>query len=47
VPLAGADALGVRLVELIDLYVGTAEPVAELATDNGALHFMQCDASES
>lgn len=35
-----------RYVELIDLYVGAAEPVAEPATDNAALRFMQCDASE-
>lgn len=35
-----------RYVELIDLYVGTAEPVAEPVTDNAALRFMQCDASE-
>lgn len=35
-----------RYVEVIDLYAGTAEPVAEPATDNAALRFMQCDASE-
>ena len=35
-----------RYVELIDLYVCTAEPVAESATDNATLRFMQCDASE-
>lgn len=35
-----------RYVELIDLYASTAEPVAEPATDNAALRFMQCDASE-
>lgn len=35
-----------RYVELIDLYAGTAEPVAEPAVDNAMLRFMQCDASE-
>lgn len=35
-----------RYVELIDLYAGTAETVAEPATDNAVLRFMQCDASE-
>ncbi|WP_208348950.1 UvrD-helicase domain-containing protein [Pseudaestuariivita rosea] len=35
-----------RYVELIDLYADTAEPVSEPATDNAALRFMQCDASE-
>lgn len=35
-----------RYVELIDLYTDTAEPVSEPATDNAALRFMQCDASE-
>ena len=35
-----------RYVDLIDLYAGTAEPVGEPATDNAALRFMQCDASE-
>ncbi|WP_417818817.1 UvrD-helicase domain-containing protein [Tritonibacter scottomollicae] len=35
-----------RYVELIGLYVGAAEPVAEPTTDNAALRFMQCDASE-
>ncbi|WP_171232292.1 UvrD-helicase domain-containing protein [Ruegeria sp. HKCCA4812] len=35
-----------RYVELIDLYAGTDDPVAEPATDNAALRFMQCDASE-
>ncbi len=35
-----------RYAELIDLYAGTAEPVAEPATDNAALRFMQCYASE-
>lgn len=35
-----------RYVELIDLFAGTADPVAEPATDNAALRFMQCDASE-
>lgn len=35
-----------RYVELIDLYAGTPEPVAEPAIDNAALRFMQCDASE-
>lgn len=35
-----------RYTELIDRYVGTVEPVAEPATDNAALRFMQCDASE-
>jgi DNA helicase II / ATP-dependent DNA helicase PcrA len=35
-----------RYVDLIDLYAGTAEPVAEAATDNAALRFMQCNASE-
>ena len=35
-----------RYIELIDLYAGTAEPVAKPATDNAALRFMQCAASE-
>ena len=35
-----------RYVELINLYTDTAEPVSEPATDNAALRFMQCDASE-
>ena len=35
-----------RYNELIDLYTATAEPVAEPATENAALRFMQCDASE-
>ncbi|WP_421781236.1 UvrD-helicase domain-containing protein [Kiloniella litopenaei] len=35
-----------RYVELIDLYAATTEPVAEPATDNAALRFMQCAASE-
>lgn len=35
-----------RYNELIDLYTGTAEPVVVPATDNAALRFMQCDASE-
>lgn len=39
-------ALNDRYIELIDLYAGAAEPVAEPATDNAALRFMQCDASE-
>lgn len=35
-----------RYVELFDLYAGTAEPVTDPATDNAALRFMQCNASE-
>lgn len=35
-----------RYTELIDVYAETAEPVADPATDNAALRFMQCDASE-
>ena len=35
-----------RFIELVDLYVDTAEPVSEPATDNAALRFMQCNASE-
>ena len=35
-----------RYAELIDLYAGTAEPVAAPSTDNAALRFMQCDALE-
>jgi len=35
-----------RYIELIDLYEATAAPVAEPATDNAAVRFMQCDASE-
>ena len=35
-----------RYVELVDLYADTAEPVSEPATDNAALRFMQCNASE-
>lgn len=35
-----------RYIELIDLYEGTVETVAEPAPDNAALRFMQCDASE-
>ena len=35
-----------RYVELIDLHADTTDPVAEPATDNAALRFMQCDASE-
>ena len=39
-------AIDDRYNELIDLYAGTAEPVAEPATDNAALRFAQCDISE-
>lgn len=35
-----------RYIDLIDLYVGTAEPVTNPATDNAALRFLQCNASE-
>lgn len=35
-----------RYTELIDIYAETAEPVADPATDNAALRFMQCDAAE-
>lgn len=39
-------ALDERYIDLIDLYAGTAEPVTDPATDNAALRFMQCNASE-
>ena len=35
-----------RYVELIELYAATAEPVADPATDNAALRFMQSDSLE-
>lgn len=35
-----------RYVELIEQYAATAAPVVEPASDNAALRFMQCDASE-
>ncbi len=35
-----------RYIKLINVYAETADPVAEPATDNAALRFMQCDASE-
>ncbi len=35
-----------RYVELINIYAETAEPVSDPATDNAALRFLQCDASE-
>lgn len=35
-----------RFLRLIDIYSATADPVAEPATENAALRFMQCDASE-
>lgn len=35
-----------RYIDLIDLHAGTAEPVTNPATDNAALRFMQCNASE-
>lgn len=35
-----------RYIDLIDLYAGTVEPVADPATDNAALRFLQCNASE-
>lgn len=35
-----------RYIELINIYAETAEPVADPATDNAALRFMQCDVSE-
>ena len=35
-----------RYIRLINVYAETADPVAEPATDNAALRFMQCDASE-
>ncbi|PYG29988.1 UvrD-helicase domain-containing protein [Pelagimonas varians] len=35
-----------RYLELIDLYAVTAKPISEPATENAALRFMQCDATE-
>ena len=35
-----------RYVELINTYTETADPVADPATDNAALRFMQCEATE-
>lgn len=35
-----------RYLELVDLFMGTAAPVADPATENAALRFMQCNASE-
>lgn len=35
-----------RYVSLIDFYAVTTDPVAEPATENATLRFMQCDASE-
>lgn len=35
-----------RYIELINTYTETAVPVVEPATDNAALRFMQCEASE-
>ena len=35
-----------RYIELINTYTETAEPVIDPATDNAALRFMQCEASE-
>lgn len=35
-----------RYIELINTYTETAEPVVDPATDNSALRFMQCEASE-
>lgn len=35
-----------RYIELINIYAETAEPVADPATDNAALRFMQCNTSE-
>ncbi|MGM0703639.1 MAG: UvrD-helicase domain-containing protein [Pseudomonadota bacterium] len=39
-------ALDERYIELINTYTETAVPVVEPATDNAALRFMQCEASE-
>lgn len=39
-------ALDERYIDLIDLYAAISEPVTDPATDNAALRFMQCDASE-
>lgn len=39
-------ALDERYTELINIYAETAEPVADQATDNAALRFMQCEVSE-
>lgn len=35
-----------RYIDLIDLHASTVEPVTNPATDNAALRFMQCNASE-
>lgn len=35
-----------RHLGLIDVYAATADPVADPASGNAALRFMQCDASE-
>lgn len=35
-----------RYIDLIEQYAATAAPVADPATDNATLRFMQCDASE-
>lgn len=35
-----------RFIELIEMYEGTVEPIVDPASDNAALRFMHCDASE-